>query len=193
MALNAVAERLGLARLDGRVPFTSAERKGLSLFSRGNSRKWENIFSNDDAAVTELLFDFSYTFGIPLLANVKYHQTVAAFSSRMTNLPDFQLTPATSLDRLAPKLGFQALQFTLRPDFGKKYWLKGTDEIAVRALFNDTFIDRLTAVDPKAAWFIEKAGQWLIVYRHGVLFAPMVLPEFWQASRGIANLFLKID
>jgi hypothetical protein len=49
----------------------------------------------------------------------------------------------------------------------------------------------LASADSKTAWYVEKAGQWLLVYRHGLLFAPEALPEFWQASRGIANLFLK--
>jgi len=190
-ALNAVVARLGLFRLDDQAPFSLGERKGFSLFSRGNSRKWENIFSNNAPVITELLFDFGYTFGIPLLASLRYRQTVAAFSARVTNLPDFQMAPATTLDRIAPKLGFQAIQFASRPDFGRKYWLRADDEIAVRALFSDTFIDRLASTDSKTVWYVEKAGQWLLVYRHGLLFAPEALPEFWQASRGIANLFLK--
>jgi hypothetical protein len=167
--------------------------KGFSLFSRGNSRKWENIFSNNAPVITELLFDFGYTFGIPLLASVRYRQTVAAFSARVTNLPDFQLAPATTLDRLAPKIGFQAIQVASRPDFGKRCWLRAEDEIAVRALFSDTFIDRLARADSKTVWYVEKAGQWLLVYRHGMLFAPESLPEFWQDSRAVANLFLKIS
>src|ERR1700737_2184304 len=121
MALDAVTSRLGLARLAARAPFSSEECKGLSLFSRGN-RKWENMFSNNAAMIT-LLFDY-YTFGISLLANVRNRQTVAAFSASMTNLPDFQLTPATALDRIAPKLGSQAIQFASWPDFGKNYWLR---------------------------------------------------------------------
>jgi hypothetical protein len=62
MALNAVTSRSDLARLAGRAPFSSEECK--RLFSRGNSRKWENVFSNNAAMITELLFDY-YTFGIP--------------------------------------------------------------------------------------------------------------------------------
>ncbi len=189
-ALTAVAARLGLLRLEGKAPFSSEERKGFSLFSRGNGRKWENIFSSN-APVTELLFDFGYTFGIPLLASVRYRQTVAAFSARLTNLPDFQMTPATTLDRMAPKVGFQAIQFASRPDFGKRYWIRANDEIAVRALFSDTFIDRMSAADPKTAWYVEKGGQWLLVYRHGVLFAPEALPEFRKVTHEIASLFLK--
>jgi len=146
-----------LFRLDDQAPFSLGERKGFSLFSRGDSRKWENIFSNNAPVITELLFDFGYTFGIPLLASVRYRQTVAAFSARVTNLPDFQIAPATTLDRIAPKLGFQAIQFASRPDFGKKYWLRADDEIAVRALFSDTFIDRLASADSKTPWYVEKA------------------------------------
>jgi hypothetical protein len=104
--------------------------------------------------------------------------------------PDFQLTPAKSLERIAPKLGFHAIHFDSRPEFGKKYWLRATNEIAVRAFFSDSFVDHLLAADPNSLWYVEKSGHWLLVYRHEVLFAPRQIPAFMQESQSIAGLFL---
>lgn len=188
--LGSSAAQVGLRELNGTAPFSTEEKKGFNLFSRGYAGKWTNMFADNPEMPSALLLDFSYRFGLRFIASVTYSQSVAAFSARVTGLPDFQLTPATSLERLAPKLGLQALRFETRPEFGKRYWLRSSEEIATRALFTDTFIDRLASVDPQAKWYVEKSGGWLLVYRHGTLFGPPDLQSFWHTSRMIADLFL---
>jgi hypothetical protein len=186
----AAAAQLGFRAFSDPTPFSPEERKGLNLFSRGYGGKWTNMFADNPETPSALFFDFSYRFGLRFVASVGYRQNVAAFSVRLTSLPDFQLTPATALDRIAPKLGLQAIRFESRPEFGRKYWLRATDEIPVRALFTDLFIDHLSTTDPRAAWYVEKTGRWLIIYQHGKSFAPPHLPHFLQASRAMADLFL---
>jgi hypothetical protein len=188
--LSSAAAQLGLRAFNGPAPFSTEERKTFNLFSRGYGGKWANMFADNVETPSALFFDFSYRFGLRFIASVTYHQSVAAFFARLTSLPDFQLTPATSIERIAPKLGLQAIRFDSRPDFGKRYWLRASDEIAVRALFTDAFLDRLSTTDPRAAWYVEKSGGWLLVYRHGKSVGAQTLPDFWPASRTIANLFL---
>lgn len=188
--LGSSAERLGLKELKGTAPFSTEEEKGFNLFSRGYAGKWTNIFADNPEMPSALFFDFSYRFGLRLIASVGYSQSVAAFSAHLTSLPDFQLTPATSLERLAPKVGLQSLRFESRPEFGKRYWLRSGDEMAVRAFFTDAFIDRLSITDPKAAWYVEKSGRWLLVYLHGKSCAPSGFTDFFQACRSMADLFL---
>ncbi len=162
--LSSAAAQLGLNPLLDPDPFSAEEKKGFNLFSRGYGGKWINVFVDNEEVPSTLFFDFSYRFGLRFVASRKYYQSVAAFSARLSSLPDFQLTPATALERVASKLGLQAIQFESRPEFGKKYWLRASDEIAIRALFTDTFIDRLSTTDPRAAWYVEKSGGWLLVY-----------------------------
>lgn len=188
--LISAAAQLGFIALDRSIPFDKEERKRFNLFSRGFGGKFTNILADNPDTPSALYFDFSYSFGLGLIASVRYNQSVAAFSARLTSLPDFQLAPATFLDRLAPKLGLQAIHIESRPDFGKKYWLRSPNEIAVRALFSNAFLDRLAIADPKAAWYVEKNGLWLLVYQHSKSFAPQDLPSFWQAAHAMANLFL---
>jgi len=188
--LSSAAAPLGLKALNGPTPFSAEEKKGFNLFSRGYGGKWTNMFSDNVEAPSALFFDFSYRFGLRFIASRKYYQTVAAFFARLTSLPDFQLTPATALDRIAPKLGLQAIHFESRPQFGKKYWLRASDEIAARALFTDALIDRLSTTDPSAAWYVEKSGRWVLVYRHGKSCAPLGLARFLQNARAMADLFL---
>ena len=189
-ALGSAAAQLGLRVFDAPTPFSTEEKKGFNLFSRGYSGKWTNKFADNPEVPSALLFDFSYRFGLRIIASVGYSQTVAAFSARLTSLPDFQLTPSTSLERMAPKLGLQALRFESRPEFGRRYWLRASDEFAARALFTEAFIDRLSIADPKAAWYVEKSGRWLLVYLHGKSCAPSQIENFFQTCRTMADLFL---
>lgn len=189
--LSSAAAQLGLTPFPRPHPFSKEERKGFNLFSRGYGRKWTNLFTDNVDRPSVLLFDFAYRFGLLFVASLRYAQTVAAFSVQMVSLPDFQLAPATSLDRLAPKLGLQAIRFESRPEFGKKYWLRAKDEISARALFTDGLLDRLAAADPQASWYVEKSGRWLLVYRHGKMFAPQTLPVFMDTARAMADLFLR--
>jgi hypothetical protein len=105
-------------------------------------------------------------------------------------LPDFQLTPATSLDRIAPKLGFKAIRNERQPEFNKRYWLRGDEDFQIGALFTDQLIDRLASLDPRAEYSIEKGGGWLIVYRHAVLMTPASIAYFWNFAEQIAELFV---
>jgi hypothetical protein len=187
---DSAAALLGLRAFQGAPPFNAEERKGFNLFSRGYAGNWSNILADQPDTPSILYFDFTYKFGLRLIANIRYAQSVAAFSARLTNLPDFQLTPATALDRMAPKLGLQAIRFESRPEFGNKYWLRASDETAARALFTDLFIDRLSTADPTATWYVEKNGRWLLVYLHGKRCAPAGLPHFFQSARALAEPFL---
>jgi hypothetical protein len=189
--LLAAAGQLGFKVYAGPSPFSSVERKGINLFSRGYGGMWKNMAADKVDTPSIFLFDFTYRFGLRFVASVRYSQNVAAFSARMTNLPDFQLTPTTLPDRLAPKLGLQAIRFDSRPKFNEKYWLRSKDDLLVKALFSDALIDGLMAFDPQTRWSVEKSGGWLIVYRHGMLSAPQALRNFWSSAHAIADLFLR--
>ncbi len=65
------------------------------------------------------------------------------------------------------------------------------NEAAVRAFFNLPFLDRLTASDSEAGWSVEKAGRWLLIYRHNQFFAPDAIPESLQRAQALAKLFLE--
>ena len=187
-AFRAAAAALGLIAPKKTRPISKRESKKFNLFSRGNSGKWMNICS--DPIGSRLLFDFRYVFSIPLIASRRYAQTVAAFSVGISGLPDFQLTPSTSLDRIAPKLGFKAIRNEHHPEFNKRYWLRGDEDFQISALFTDQLVDRLASLDRRAEYSIEKGGDWLIVYRHGVLMNPAAIADFWNFAEQLAELFV---
>jgi hypothetical protein len=189
--LQAAAEQFGFKPYRGPNPFSPAERKGVNLFSRGYGGKRRNVAADNLDVPSTFLFDFTYRFGLRVIASVSYSQSVAAFSARMTSLPNFQLTPAALPDRLAPKLGLQAIRFDSRPEFNKKHWLRSKDEILVKVLFTDALLDALMGFDQQTRWSVEKSGGWLFVYRHGMLSAPQGLRDFWSSARAIADIFIR--
>jgi hypothetical protein len=189
-AFRSAAVAIGLDAFPKTRPIPRRTSKKFNLFSRGNSGRGINICS--DQIVSRLLFDFRYVFGIPLIASRRYAQTVAAFSVGIAGLPDFQLTPATRLDRVAPKLGFKAIRSDRRPEFNKRYWLRSDEDFRVSALFTDQLIDHLASIDLRAEYSIEKGGDWLILYRHGVLTSPASLADFWRSAERLAALFVRL-
>jgi hypothetical protein len=66
-ALRSAAEALGLGMSKKTRPISGRESKKFNLFSRGNSGKWINIYS--DPIGGRLLFDFRYVFGLPFIAS----------------------------------------------------------------------------------------------------------------------------
>jgi hypothetical protein len=170
---------IGFMPFTGNLPFEGSARKSFRLFNRGfTGNKWQNVYSNDVANPSAFLFDFTYTFGIPFVRSKVYRQTVAAFLVGSVNLPDFQLAPFDILDRLAPKMGFQAIEFGSHPEFNRRYWLRSSREAAVRTIFTHRFLDLLTSYR-ETAWSVEKAGQWMVFYQQNAIIHGDFMAKFW--------------
>jgi hypothetical protein len=62
---------------------------------------------------------------------------------------------------------------------------------AFRCSFEDVADFKMIPIDAVDEWLIEKAGRWIIFYRHSVLISPDEIPGWWQRVQSIANPFLK--
>jgi hypothetical protein len=188
---RSAAAQLEFIALQGLNPISDEDKKGFNLFSRGSGGKIANLFGDRVNSPSRLLFDFTDSFGSSSpQTGVKCQQTVAAFAAP-AGIPSFQMIAARALEGAPLSAGPQALRFDSHPGFGRRYALCAGNAAAVRAFFNPSFLDRLAVSDPEAAWSVEKAGQWLLVYRHDQFFAPDAITESWQRAQGLANLFLE--
>jgi hypothetical protein len=188
---RSAAAQLDLIALQGLNPISDEDKKGFNLFSRGSGGKMTNLFGDRVDSPSRLLFDFADSFGLPAQDSAKRQQTVAAFAAAKDGIPNFQMTPARALEGAPLISGAPPIRFDSHPDFGRRYALRAGNETAIRALFGHSFLDRLTACDPEAGWSVEKAGRWLLVYRHNQFFAPDAIPESWQRAQALASLFLE--
>jgi len=75
-------------------------------------------------------------------------------------------------------------------EFNKRYWLRGDKDFQISALFTDQLVDRLASLDRRAEYSIEKGGDWLIVYRHGVVMSPAAIADFWNFAEQLGELFV---
>jgi hypothetical protein len=187
---RSAAAQLELIALQGLNPISDEDKKELNLFSRGRGGRITNLFGDRVNSPSRLLFDFADSSGPSPQTGTKCQQTVAAFAAPV-GIPNFQMIAARALEGAPLSPGSPPMRFDSHPDLGRRYALRAGDETAIRAFFNLPFLDRLTASDPEAGWSVEKAGRWLLVYRHNEFFAPDAIPESWQRAQALANLFLE--
>jgi|SRR5208283_4386025 len=187
---RSAAAQLELIALQGLNPISDEDKKGFNLFSRGSGGKITNLFGDRVNSPSRLLFDFADNPGSSPEISTKCQQTVAAFAAP-AGIPSFQMISARALEGAPLSVGPPPIRFDSHPEFDRRYALRAGDETAIRVFFSLSFLDRLTASDLEAGWSVEKAGRWLLVYRHNQFFAPDAIPESWQRAHALANLFLQ--
>jgi len=188
---RSAAAQLGFIGLQGLSPISEEDKKRFHLFSRGSGGKITNLFGDSVNSPSRLLFDFSDSFGNSPQATAKCEQTVAAFAAPMGGIREFQMIPTRAFEGAPLSCDPQLIRLDSRPDFARRYALRTGNETAIRAFFNLSFLDRLTASDPEAAWAAERAGRWLLIYRHNQLFPPDAIAECWLRAQTLASLFLE--
>jgi hypothetical protein len=184
------AAQLGLIALQGLNPIGDEDKNGLRLLSRGSGGKITNLFGDRVNAPSRLLFDFADQVGPSAQDTASCNQTVAAFKAS-DGIPDFQVTPTSAPDVASSSQGPPPISFDSHPDFARRYALRAESKEAILAFFSPSFLKRLTASDPEGTWSMEKAGRWLLVYRHNVPFPAQAIPESFQRAESLANLFLE--
>jgi len=120
-----------------------------------------NVMTRQDAHAEQLLFDYEF------LENAGKHthrvrQTVLNTSNTDRALPPFQLRPESLLDKVASAFGHGDIDFEHRPEFSRRYHLRGEDEPAIRKLFDST---RMRFFEQNPGWSVESDGEWLVTYR----------------------------
>lgn len=181
----AAGRGLGLIFVTVPKTFIKSVAKTTHLFSRGGSKKIRLVLEGDFDEFYVRYFDYQYTFGA-LHAAIIYKQSVAAFPIAGGFLPVFQLRPATSVEKLASKLGYPSLRFDSHQKFSTDYVLQGPDESSIRQLFLPPLLDFFESM-PKARWYVDSSGEWLFVYVHGFLVEGAGLVSFLEEACQVAK------
>ncbi len=152
----------GLAAL----PFLGGRRRG----------RISNFLLRVEGGEKLALFDFAYGRG-----SSRHEETVASLESPRLAVPDFALRPERTIDRLIPMIGRRDIDFDAFPAFSRRYFLRGKDEAAVRALFTPQRLGAFETVEPCV---VAGAGQRLIYFEPDHLVWPGALDAFVaRASR----------
>ena len=156
------------------------------VFSEGHRRKWGFTIAGTSGGTSFTAFEYQWTVGSG--KNSQTHRIGGLLWTMERSLPQFLLTPEGVWARIVAYFGGQDIDFVESPEFSKAYRLQGSDERAVRALFDpglrqvfELFKGQHTA----------GAGRELMWWRDGRLPAPDQFDAFLMEGDRIQRAFAR--
>jgi hypothetical protein len=159
----------------------------FGLFGQGHSKSISNVLYGEIDGVKAALFDYKYTVGHGK-NSVTHRQSVVYFEPRDLKLPLFSLRPEGIFHKLISALGYQDIDFGNRPEFSKRYLLRGPDEQAVRNAFSDA---ALSFYEMNQGTSTDGGGSQLFIFRHGIRTPPHDTQALINWALAIKNLFVR--
>lgn len=187
-ALQAVADGLGWTYApEARHhadPFTH-----FPLFGQGHGRRASNLLAGDFGGQPMEVFDYRYTTGGG--KNQQTHvQTVVHFDLPALRLPPFSVRPENVMHKLITAFGYQDIDIAERPEFSKRFLLRGPDEAAIRRRFADPLPD---IFDANRGIGVDGGDSHLFVFRPGRLSKPEGLPDLLTMADEVLRAFLDTE
>ena len=139
-------------------------KTSIDFFSKGHSRKANNIFSVPYNNGKIFFFDYKYTVGSG--KNSTTYFLVASLFRSSNSIAPFRLRPENFFDKVTALVGYNDIDFEHRPLFSKKYYLKSNDEIGVRNLFNDMLIEFF---ESNLNFYAESNNNIMAIYKYSLL------------------------
>jgi hypothetical protein len=187
LGMQRVAQQMGWGfepqpQYDRMIPYAAS----FNLFNQGHSRRMKNVVYGQLNGAKSALFDYQYTVGHGKHRHT-YTQSVLYFETPKLQLPQFTLSPEGFMHKLISALGYQDIDFGNRPEFSKKYLLRGPNEVEVRKVFQDHV---LAFYEANQGLQTEGGGNQLFVYRLGYRVPPAEAGQYLQWGSGsILQLF----
>jgi hypothetical protein len=158
----------------------------FNLFNQGHSKSIRNMIYGEINGVKAAIFDYRYTVGHGKHSHT-YSQSVMYFETPKLQLPMFTLSPENFMHKFISALGYQDIDFGNRPEFSKRYLLRGQDEQAIRRAFSD---HALAFYEANQGLNTEGGGSQLFVYRLSYRVPPMQAGQYLQwGAAGVLPLF----
>jgi hypothetical protein len=158
---------------------------GFQLLSQGKRKQVLNLMQGVANRLEVKIFDYSYDAAGKKGVDAP-RQTVINFRSPDLNLPSFSLRPKRALDKIGTLIGHGDIVFENRPIFTRTYLLRGTNESAVRELFNGRV---LSFYEEQRDLCTEGAGFELLFYRANHLVPPIQIRAFLEEGFRVLDLF----
>lgn len=111
----------------------------FTLFNQGHSKQIKNFMYGEANGVKAAMFDYIYVIGSGKNRTTHF-QTVTYLEPANLRAPYFSLRPEGFFTKIMTAFGYQDIDFGQRPEFSKKYLLRGEDEMAIRQAFNDQLL-----------------------------------------------------
>lgn len=173
-ALQSAAQTMGLEFSRLPDPHLLPSLNAFPLFSHGHAKKASNVMTGvaDEIGIT--LFDYRYTTGGGKNQHT-HRQTVVLLTSAVLDLPAFSLKPQNVFHSIGKVFGYKDIDFDTHAIFSDKYFLRGSDEAAIRELFSPEVLEYYEA---RPGLSTEASGNRLIFFRASKQVKPENLPAF---------------
>lgn len=158
------------------------------LFTLGHeySRKIENMMYGTVDDGRAAVFDYTYVTGSGKSRQTHY-VTVAYFQSNKLRLPLFSLRPENVFHKMFGAFGYQDIDFANRPEFSKRYLLRGQDEQNIRNVFSERVLSFYETQHQRFS--TDAGGDQLFIYQEGVRVSPENIRPLIEWGRGLVNLY----
>ena len=158
---------------------------GLKLFSRGELQSVKNVLKDISGVPGALYFNYDYTV-VMQGGSSNYPFTVGFYKVADLGLPEFELHPEGSLDRLGNLFNDKDINSEWDPAFSKRYYLSGPDKAAVAKLFTTDIMGVFDSLDGQ--WYAQGARNCVIVFKQGFLSAG----DYTRFMSGATSIFRAI-
>ncbi|MBD0372485.1 MAG: hypothetical protein ICV60_16700 [Pyrinomonadaceae bacterium] len=180
LAMQQVAQQMRWAFLPTAELSMIPHASYFNLFNQGHSKSIKNMIYGEINGVKAAIFDYRYTVGHGKNSHT-YNQSVLYFETPKLQLPMFTLSPENFMHKFISALGYQDIDFGNRPEFSKKYLLRGPDEQAIRRTFQDHI---LAFYEANQGLHTEGGGNQLFVYRQSNRMPPTQAAQYLQWGAG---------
>ncbi|HMG73525.1 MAG TPA: hypothetical protein VK582_08490 [Pyrinomonadaceae bacterium] len=157
----------------------------FALFNQGQSKKIKNFMYGEATGIKAAVFDYVYVTGYGKNRQTHYQSIVYLEPSHLS-LPFFSLRPEGLLYKIFTAFGYQDIDFGQRPEFSKRYILRGPDEQAIRRTFNDGL---LSFYENYSGTCTDGGGNQLFIFRGGYRFQPQEIQSYVGLGLSVMNLF----
>ena len=127
-------------------------------------------------------FDYKYITGSGKHQSIHF-QTVAYLELEKLNVTPFALRPEGVMQKIMTAFGYQDIDFGQRPEFSRRFILRGQNEMAIRQTFNDRLLSFFESYEGTC---IDAGGNQLFLFRAGRRSQP-------QEIEGLVGLALQVS
>jgi hypothetical protein len=156
----------------------------FTLFNQGHNKQIKNFMYGEANGVKAAMFDYIYVTGSGKNRTTHF-QTVTYLEPANLRAPYFSLRPEGFFTKIMTAFGYQDIDFGQRPEFSKKYLLRGQDEIAIRQTFGDQV---LSFFETYQGTSVDAGNNQLFVFRAGHRCQPQEAQNQLALALNIANL-----
>ena len=157
----------------------------FALFNQGHNKEIRNFMYGETSGTNAAVFDYLYIVGYGKNRQTHY-QSVVYLEPGNLSLPYFSLRPENFLHRIISAFGYQDIDFGQRPEFSRRYILRGQDEPAIRQVFNDRVLSFYEAYPETCT---DGGGNQLFLFRSNYRIQPQEIQSYVALGRNLLNLF----